>query len=52
MSRAASSGANIVKPRNNIYTVLVVAAIVVEIVGLVYIWMQAIVLHGKPIFST
>lgn len=51
MSRAGNSGAIVVKPTSNVYTVLVISAIVVEIVGLIYIWMQAIVLHGKPLFS-
>ena len=50
MSRAGS-GAIVVKASSNIYTVLVICAVVVEIVGLVYIWMQAIALHGKPLFS-
>jgi hypothetical protein len=51
MSRAGGSGAIVVKATNNVYTVLVVVGIVVEIVGLVYIWMQAMALHGKPLFS-
>ena len=52
MSRlSAGSGPIVVKPTNNIYTVLVVVGIVFEIVGLVYIWMQAMALHGKILFS-
>ncbi len=51
MSRLGNTGAIVVKPASNIYTVLVAAAIVVEVVGLVYIWMQAVVLHGKPLFA-
>jgi hypothetical protein len=51
MSRAGGSGAIVVKATNNVYTVLVAVAVVVEIVGLIYVWMQAAALHGKPLFS-
>ena len=51
MSRVSNTGAIVVKPSNNVYTVLVAAAIVVEIVGLIYIWMQAVALHGKALFA-
>jgi hypothetical protein len=52
MSRLSSgSGAIVVKATNNVYTVLVVVGIVVEIVGLIYVWMQAGTLYGKPLFS-
>ena len=51
MSRAGNSGAIVVKPTSNVYTVLVAAAIVVEVVGLLYVWFQASALHGKALFS-
>jgi hypothetical protein len=50
MSRAGNQGPIVVRPTSNIYTVLVATAVVVEIVGLVYVWMQAVALHGKPLF--
>jgi hypothetical protein len=50
MSRAANQ-AVLVKPTSNIYTVLVASAVIVEIVGLLYVWQTAFVLHGKYLFA-
>lgn len=50
MSRMSGGDAIIVKPTNNMYTVLVAVAILVEIIGLVVLWFQATALQGKPLF--
>jgi hypothetical protein len=50
MSRTSGGDAIVVKPTNNVYTVLVAVAIVVEIVGIVALWFEAIALQGKPLF--
>jgi uncharacterized membrane protein YqjE len=50
MSRAGNQGPIVVKATNNIYTALVASAVVLQIVGLIYVvWTQAMVLHGKPL---
>jgi hypothetical protein len=41
MSRAATGDVVRVKPSNNVYTAIVVAAVVIEIVGLVLIVMRS-----------
>ncbi len=52
MSRMSSGAEQIVvRPTNNVYTVLVAVAIVVEIVGLVSLWMQSTALYGANPFS-
>lgn len=50
MSRMSGGDAIVVKPTNNIYTILVAVAIVVEIVGLVALWFAAVGLQGKALF--
>lgn len=52
MSRV-SSGAEqiIVRPTNNVYTVLIAVAIVVEIIGFISLWMQSTSLYGANPFS-
>ena len=53
MSRVSSrSDQIVVRPTNNVYTVLVAVAIVVEIVGLISLWMQSTALYGANPFST
>jgi hypothetical protein len=42
----------IVKPTNNIYTVLVVVGIIAQIIALVSLWLQHTALFGKPLFQT
>ncbi|MDB5171782.1 MAG: hypothetical protein JWO87_2092 [Phycisphaerales bacterium] len=41
----------IVKPTNNVYTVLVVVGIIAQIIALVSLWLQHSALFGKPLFS-
>jgi hypothetical protein len=41
MSRAATGDVVAVKAQNNIYTVLALATVLVQIMGLVLIWMRA-----------
>ncbi len=55
MSRAASGETIIVKPSPNIYTVLVIAAVVVELIGIIAIAMRHAelfpdLLTGKHLF--
>jgi hypothetical protein len=52
MSRISSGSEQIiVKPTNNVYTVLVAVAIVVEIIGFISLWMQSTSLYGASPFS-
>jgi hypothetical protein len=50
MSRAATGDTVVVKPTNNIYTALVGAALVAQIVGLVIIFLRAQTLFEKGLF--
>jgi len=52
MSRAATGDVVTVKPANNIYTVLVIAAVVVQIIGLVSIILRYQTLFGTNIFTS
>ena len=47
MSRAATGDVILVAPRNNVYTVLTIIAVLVEIIGLVALIMQADKLFGQ-----
>jgi hypothetical protein len=52
MSRAGLGADRvIVKPTNNVYTVLLAVAVVVEILGLIALWMSSVALHGKNPFA-
>ena len=41
MSRAATGDVVAVQAENNVYTVLAIATVLVQIIGLVMIWMRA-----------
>ena len=41
MSRAATGDVVAIQAENNVYTVLAVATVIVQIIGLVLIWMRA-----------
>jgi hypothetical protein len=47
MSRAATGDTVVVKPTNNIYTALLAAALVAQIVGLVVLFLRAQTLFEK-----
>jgi hypothetical protein len=51
MSRAATSDVVPVKPTNNIYTVLVAAAIVAELIGFIALFLSYTDVFGGSIFS-
>ena len=51
MSRAATGDVVTIKPRNNVYTVLTIAAVVAEIVALIVLFMQHKTLFGTGLFS-
>jgi hypothetical protein len=42
----------IVKPTNNVYTVLVVVGIIAQIIALVSLWMQHSAVFHKPLFGS
>ncbi len=53
MSRMSSGAEQIVvRPTNNVYTVLVAVAIVVEVIGLISLWMQSTALYNANPFTT
>lgn len=41
MTRAATGDTIIVRPQNNIYTVLLAAATIVVLIGLIVVWMRS-----------
>ena len=51
MSRAATGDVVTIKPRNDVYTVLTIAAVVAEIVALAIIYMRHDTLFGTGLFS-
>lgn len=51
MSRVSAGEQIEIRPTNNIYTVLVVAAVVVEIVAFVVMYMRHTTLFDKGLFS-
>lgn len=51
MSRLSPGGDQIlVKPASNVYTVLAVVGMIVEILAIVYLWMMHTQLYDKPLF--
>ncbi len=48
MSRAASGDVIFVSPKSNVYTVLTIVAALVEVIGLVVLFMQASKLLPPP----
>ncbi len=52
MSRAASGETIVLKPTNNIYTVLVIAAVILQLIAIVAIVMRHAVLFpdAKPLY--
>jgi len=51
MSRISSGDQILVKPTNNVYTVLAAVGIVVEIVAIILLWMVHQNLFGTSLFS-
>ncbi len=52
MSRMSSGGDQIVvKPANNVYTVLAVVGIIAEVVAFIYIYQMHTKLTGLPLFG-
>jgi hypothetical protein len=51
MSRAVTGDAIVVKPTDNVYTVLVIAATAAQVLGLVALFVRAANLFGKGISS-
>lgn len=51
MSRAASGDTVVIKPSNNIYTVLVVIATIVVILGLIVLFARANTIFGTGLLS-
>ena len=51
MSRVAAGEQIEIKPTNNVYTVLVVVAVVVEIAAFVVLFMRHNTLYGTSLFS-
>jgi hypothetical protein len=52
MSRAATSDSSVqIKPTNNIYTVLVAAAVVAELIGFIALFLSYTNVFGSSIFS-
>ncbi len=51
MSRAVTGDTIVVKPTNNVYTVLVIAATVAQIVGLIILMVRAADVFGKGFTS-
>jgi hypothetical protein len=52
MSRIASGDVVIVKPSNNVYTVLLAIATVVQILGLIVIFLRFTQVFGANIFNS
>jgi hypothetical protein len=50
MTRAATGDTIVLRPQNNIYTVLLGAATVVVLVGLIVVWMRSETLFGHNPF--
>jgi hypothetical protein len=50
MTRAATGDTIVVRPQNNVYTVLVIAATVAVLLGLVVVWMRSMTLFGTNPF--
>lgn len=50
MTRAATGDTIVLRPQNNIYTVLLAAATLVVVVGLIVVWMRSETLFGKNPF--
>ena len=51
MSRMSSPEQIVVRPTNNVYTALVVICVVVEIVGLIVLYVKHQDLFNSPLFS-
>jgi hypothetical protein len=52
MSRAGGPEQIIVRPTNNVYTALVVICVVVELVGLIALFMRHQTVFGTGLFSS
>ncbi|HZZ41622.1 MAG TPA: hypothetical protein VFE58_01675 [Tepidisphaeraceae bacterium] len=50
MTRAATGDTIVLRPQNNIYTVLLGVATLVVVVGLLVVWMRSETLFGKNPF--
>lgn len=50
MTRAATGDTIIIRPQNNIYTVLLAAATVAVAIGLLVVWMRSVTLFGQNPF--
>lgn len=50
MTRIATGDTITIRPQNNIYTVLLIAATVVVLIGLVVVWMRSMTLFDKNPF--
>ena len=51
MSRMGTSEQIVVRPTNNVYTALVVICVVVEIVGIIVLYVKHQELFNSPLFS-
>ncbi|MCC7350983.1 MAG: hypothetical protein IT446_10465 [Phycisphaerales bacterium] len=51
MSRAATGDTVVIKPSNNVYTVLVVIATIVEILGLIVLFSRATTIFGTGLLG-
>lgn len=50
MTRAATGDTIIIRPQNNIYTVLLAVANIAVIIGLIVIWMRSMTLFDRNPF--
>jgi hypothetical protein len=50
MTRAATGDTIVIRPQNNIYTVLLAVATVAVVIGLVVVWMRSEALFGQNPF--
>jgi hypothetical protein len=51
MSRAGGPDQIVVRPTNNVYTALVVVCVVVELVGIIALFLRHDTVFGKGLFS-
>jgi hypothetical protein len=50
MTRAATGDTIVIRPQNNIYTVLLAVATIAVIIGLIVIWMRSMTLFDRNPF--
>lgn len=51
MSRLSAADRIEIRPTNNVYTVLVIVAFVVQVIAFVVLWMRSTALFDKGLFS-